>query len=188
MSGNPFAGPVADLSENAPWLVSLTDNAGSAMQYTLDGSDPETSATMVTYTGPFALPAGGATVRAVGNLGGGTFTSEASIVFAPCATPTLAATWAAGASVAVTTSCGTSGAQMVYTTDDSLPTAQFVLNGSGEYVLVPINGTLYTGAITLTGPAVLSVVAFLDQSLPSTAGIATYQPVRLRPSRRTARR
>jgi len=133
---------------SAQSLTLSTATPGATIRYTTDDSTPSASAGLV-YSSAISLPSSTTmTVRAIAYEGGwidSGIASAAYVVTGTVAAPGFnpgAGTYTAGQTV--TLSSATSGATIRYTTDGSAPTKT--------------TGTLYAGAITITGPVTLRAI------------------------------
>ncbi len=146
-------------SNNSPVTVSMSClTANAAIYWTIDGTDPTPSSTL--YTGPFALAANG-TLKAkafrTGFADSPTGSADFNLVVAPPIVTPMSSTNID--SVTVTISSATANAALRYTTDGSAPTT---------------SSPLYSGPLTLSTNALLTVVGFLGQMTSSTTVSNTY--------------
>ena len=142
------AAPTFSVSGSTQQSVTISSmTAGATIRYTLDGSIPsETDRTL--YSNPVLLtPAG--TLKAIAYLSGMTdsLVTQQSYIVGVCATPVFnLASSVYNAPVTVNITTTTTGATIRYTTDGSTP---------GE-----INGTIYSGALTISTNTTLKAIAY----------------------------
>ncbi len=145
--------------------VTLSDaTAGSTIYYTLDGTQPGTSASGSTlqYSGPLSITST-TTVKALATASGQTTSATATATYTietQVATPTF--TPAAGtysSTVNVTIASTTAGATIYYTTNGTAPT-----NVS----------TLYTGPVAVSSSETLKAIATKSGYFDSNVGTAAY--------------
>jgi AraC-like DNA-binding protein len=156
---SPSAGTYA--SVQTVTITSATN--GALIRYTADGSTPsETNGTL--YTGPVSI-ATIATLKAVAYENGfsdSPVTSSVYTINLPAAAPTLSPTPGTYTSVqTVTIASATSGVSIRYTTDGSTPSE--------------INGTLYSGSVSIGTNTTLSAIAYEAgfSDSPVTSGVYT---------------
>jgi uncharacterized repeat protein (TIGR03803 family) len=142
----PGAGSYSNASAQNVTIVSAT--SGATIRYTTDGSTPtETIGTI--YSGPVSISAN-TTLTAIAYEGGLTDSpvTSGNYTFVPQAVAPVFSP-AAGlysSTQAVTISTITGGATIRYTTDGSTPTETI--------------GTLYSGPVSIMGPATLNAIAY----------------------------
>lgn len=141
-------------------LVSATE--GAQIYYTTDGSTPS-AATGTRYSGPISISKD-TVLKAIAVKDGSvdslvmTFDYKVTLTVAQ-PNPSLAGGKYEG-NQTVTVTCATGGAKLYYTLDGSTPSAE--------------NGTLYTGAITLTKSCILKVIAVMEGRADSKVVSRTY--------------
>jgi len=100
-----FGAPKGGTYNTPPTVTLVASVAGAQVYYTLDGTDPRTSASRVLYTAPFAIPALGATLKhvAIQAVDVGPVVTEVFIIqSAPTVTPPVQGGPAAGTTLAAT--------------------------------------------------------------------------------------
>jgi hypothetical protein len=166
VSSTTVIGPVFN-----PWpdtwygaqTVAITDNTpGATIRYTTNGTTP-TSTSGTVYTGPVSLGAS-ATLKAIAYKSGMTDSAVASGAYTIVSqVPAPAFSLAAGTYTgpqSVTISSADYGASIRYTLNGTTPT--------------PTNGTLYSGAVTISANATLKAIAYHSGLTDSTVTSAGY--------------
>lgn len=147
-------------------ITITTETPGADIRYTLDGTDPATSVTAITYSSPFTIGPGSTTVNAVAidplsTMANSTIITAAYDIdytrtAAPVFTPPIGIYTN---SITVTLSTATAGAAIKYTTDGSDPSAS--------------NGTVGT-SVRITDVTVLKAYAYksgmADSIITNSAG------------------
>ena len=163
---DPTFSPAAGTYTTAQSVTISTSTSGASIRYTTDGSAPsETHGTV--YSGPVSVSSGTVAFQAIGYESGFTDSNVVSASYTinttlpPAAAPVFspgAGTYATAQSVTMTST--TSGASIRYTTDGSTPSE--------------INGTLYSGPVSISATTTLQAIAYESGMIDSTVTSGTY--------------
>jgi uncharacterized repeat protein (TIGR03803 family) len=169
-AATPTFSPAAGTYASAQSVTINTATSGASIAYTTDGTTPTESGGSVThgtlYSGAISITTN-TTLNAIAFETGLTDSTVATATYAiQAATPTfspVAGFYTSAQSVTINST--TSGAAIAYTTDGTTPTE------SGGSVT---HGTLYSGAISITGTTTLNAIAFKTGLTDSTVASSTY--------------
>lgn len=165
----PSFTPSAGTFASAQNITLYTSTPGASIRYTIDGSDPSSTAGTL-YSASFLLSAS-ATVKAVAyksDMLDSDISSSAYEITGTVAAPEFSPAAGTYNTVkSVTLSTQTAGASIRYTTDGSNPTSSV--------------GAIYSGAITVPATMTINAIAYKSGWLDSTVASATYTMVTAAP-------
>jgi len=159
----PIISPDGGSFSTAQTVTLSTKLDGASIHYTLDGSDPSTASPK--YTAPFSL-SGSTLVRAIAVVDGmnASAITEAKFTIVEVGTTAAPSFSPAGGTFTgtkdVTISCTTTGANIYYTIDNTLPTAA--------------TGMVYSGPVSLKASTTIRAIAVASGMNASTVASASF--------------
>lgn len=139
----PVAAPVAGEVLVGSTVALSCATSGAAIRYTLNGDTPDGTSTL--YTAPIEITADSTQIKAIAIKTGlrNSAVSDDTFTTAQVATPDISPNDGEVATTQeVTMTCGTAGAEIRYTTDDTEPTEESTLYDSGAKPVVGANASV----------------------------------------------